>query len=151
HSCGVLESLLAEILTAWKQLAVASSPDGQRIAIYSSDGFLQVWKRTGGEPLFKIRMNNASISEVHFSTDSRRLIAVSGGGIVRTWDATDGTRLPAEGEVSAVPRISRPPEFRARPRSLEVMLTRPNCEDPVAWFPATLDQIESHPDGRTWA
>jgi hypothetical protein len=70
------------------------------------------------------------------------------------WDADSGAirqELPGYVDVEAVAAGAADCPWRARPRKLETMVERASDDHVVAWFPASRDDIATHPSGRVWA
>lgn len=76
-------------------LAVAYSPDGQRIAAGDLHGRLWLWDARSGEPLARSSDGGGAIRGLAFMPDGRRIVTGGVGGALQFWDAAGGQ---AEGE-----------------------------------------------------
>jgi hypothetical protein len=74
---------------------VAFSPDGNQVAIGSSDGTALVCDTATGSRCFKIRTNwsGAQLQDLAFSPDGRLLVTAGEDMTARVWAATSGRRL----------------------------------------------------------
>jgi hypothetical protein len=73
---------------------------------------------------------------------------------VRVWDAQTWESLEVVREsddVGAKAAGRKRSRWRALRRSLETVIEPAAGGDPIAWFPAVLDNITTHPSGRSWA
>jgi len=134
--------------------SVSFSPDGRRLASGSWDYTVRVWDAESGAELRVLRGHEYPVASVAFSPDGRRLASGSDDGTVRVWDAASGECLAAHrgsGDVSAI--AAGPPSFawRALSRTLETVIEDATTGEAVAWFPAALLPITTHPGGRAWA
>jgi WD40 repeat protein len=75
--------------------AVATSPDGSRLASSGSDGTIVIWDGASGErigpPLD--RYGDADVNVLAFSPDGRWLAAGTLNGYVLLWDVASGRRI----------------------------------------------------------
>jgi WD40 repeat protein/tRNA A-37 threonylcarbamoyl transferase component Bud32 len=74
-------------------LAVAYSPDGQRIVTGSADHTAKVWDAARGKELLTLRGHTEPVKSVAFSPDGQRILTGSWDNTAMLWDATNGTRL----------------------------------------------------------
>jgi eukaryotic-like serine/threonine-protein kinase len=83
-------------------LAVAYSPDGERIVTGSADRTARVWDEASDKVLI-LRGHGDAVKSVAFSPDGQRVLTGSWDGTARLWDATTGTNsLILKGHVAAV-------------------------------------------------
>jgi len=77
--------------------AVASSPDGQKIASADDEGGIQIWDFASGKPLLALGEDQRSVQSLAFSPDGAFLAAAVSIGIrshaVRIWDISSGKLL----------------------------------------------------------
>ncbi len=71
-------------------LAVAISPNGQRLAVGGSDGLLRVWDTLDGREIVRIPGHTDWITSLAFSPDGSRVITGSRDLTVRLWDLAAG-------------------------------------------------------------
>jgi WD40 repeat protein/serine/threonine protein kinase len=84
-------------------LAVAYSPDGQRIVTGSADQSGRAWDANNGRELFRLRGHSAPIQAVAFSSDGKRVATASWDRTAMVWDAANGSNLFAlRGHQAAV-------------------------------------------------
>jgi len=74
-------------------LAVAFSPDGQRIVTGSADQTAKVWDTASGQELFTLRGHSRAINSVAFSPDGRRILTGSEDQTASFWEAATGKHL----------------------------------------------------------
>jgi WD40 repeat protein/predicted Ser/Thr protein kinase len=84
-------------------LAVAYSPDGQRIVTGSADHTAKVWDAASGKELLTLRGHVDSVKSVAFSPDGQRILTGSWDSTARVWDVTNvGNPLILTGHQSAI-------------------------------------------------
>jgi WD40 repeat protein/serine/threonine protein kinase len=87
-------------------LAVATSPDGQRIVTGSWDHTAKVWDGSTGSTLFTLQGHRAEVGAVALSPDGLRIVTGSLDETARIWDASNGRELLKleghGGEISSV-------------------------------------------------
>jgi WD40 repeat protein len=93
-------------------LAMAVSPDGQRIAAASYDDAVIVWDTESGEKLHTFRGHAGLVRSVAFSPDSARLASAADDKTVRLWDARSGQELlpPMTGHKEAPSHVCFSPD-----------------------------------------
>ena len=77
--------------TRWVN-AVACSRDGNRI-VASERESARIWDSDSGEQLCQLSGHSGDLRSVIFSPDGSRILTSDGDGLVRVWDAADGTAL----------------------------------------------------------
>jgi sterol desaturase/sphingolipid hydroxylase (fatty acid hydroxylase superfamily) len=84
-------------------LAVACTPDGQRIFWGAQDGTVKVWDlRSGNEPFIR-RQHTRAVGSVAISADGKHFVTGSQDGSVKVWQArTAEVRLTLSGHTSFV-------------------------------------------------
>ena len=73
---------------------------------------------------------------------------------MRVWDAATGDCLeviPGFGDVGAIAAPATVFPWRAMSRNLETVIEPASGGEAVAWFPAALEHLATHPSGRIWA
>ncbi len=87
-------------------IAVAFSPDGQRLLTGSNDGRARVWSAETGQALARPLRHEGVVNAVAFSPDGRCVLTGSSDGTARLWDVQTGQVLAQplrhEGAVNAV-------------------------------------------------
>jgi WD40 repeat protein len=73
-------------------IAVAFSPDGQRVASASGDQTVRLWNPTSGDTIH-ILGHSDQVWGVAFSPDGQRVASASWDQTVRLWDATSGVPI----------------------------------------------------------
>jgi WD40 repeat protein len=140
--------------------SVAFAPDGRRIAsgsggIFGShDNTVRVWDAASGAELARLVGHERSVNSVAFAPDGRRVASGSGDDTVRVWDAESYTCLqviPGRGDVRAIAGGAETFALRAVRRGLETVIETAAEGREVAWFPAKLRDLATHPSGRMWA
>ncbi|MDO5066417.1 MAG: WD40 repeat domain-containing protein [Propionibacteriaceae bacterium] len=74
------------------------SPDGTHVATAHAFRQVVVWEEATGDELFILTTSETGMGAPAWSPDGSRLLTVA-SGVVRLWDAANGTRL---GEVAAL-------------------------------------------------
>jgi WD40 repeat protein len=77
--------------TSWLW-AAKFSPDGQKIASCFDDGTVLLWSAQSGERLLTLRGHESGVLRLAWSPDSK-LVACTGGGGIRVFDAATGTQV----------------------------------------------------------
>jgi WD40 repeat protein len=72
--------------------AGAFSPDGELLALGSTDGSVRLWDATSGKMVRELKAGNA-VSRLRFSSDGKLLASGSADGSVRLWNPGDGSKL----------------------------------------------------------
>jgi WD40 repeat protein len=134
--------------------SVAFSPDARRIVSGLTDMTVRVWDAGGGAQLACLHGHENSVTSVAFSPDARRIVSGSWGQTVRVWDAASGECLEViqgSGDVAAIAAGAEAFPLRAISRELETVIEPADGAEPIAWFPAALRLVSTHPSGRMWA
>ncbi|MBE7503640.1 MAG: protein kinase [Verrucomicrobiales bacterium] len=94
-------------------VAVAISPDGQRVVTGSYDHTARVWDAEQGAELIALRGHDREVKAVAFSPDGRRIVTGSADQTVRLWDAVTGQGGPTlEGHEHWVTSVACSPDGR---------------------------------------
>jgi WD40 repeat protein/serine/threonine protein kinase len=94
-------------------VAVAFSPDGQRIVTGSYDHTARVWDAEQGAELMVLRGHDHEVKAVAFSPDGRLIVTGSADRTVRLWDAVTGQGgRPLEGHEHWVTSVAFSPDGR---------------------------------------
>ena len=104
-SVAQTERMLKLIPAGGEVVAVAFSPDGQRIVSGSEDKTLRLWDAKSGAPIgAPLRGHDDAVSSVAFSPDGQRIVSGSGDKTLRLWDAKSGAPIgaPLRGHDEAV-------------------------------------------------
>lgn len=106
-----------------------------------------------------LRGHESTVNSVSYSPDGRRIASGSGSfdgkdNTVQVWDAESGQCLEVlrgSGDVVAI--AAGPAEFpwRALARDQETVIEDAEAGNVIARFPVPLENIITHPSGRTWA
>ena len=88
------------------QIAIAFSPDGQRVATSSLDGTVRVWESASGTELltFKTQTPTNGAQLLRFSPDGNLLLHTS-GVTIKIWDSRSGTEFTTLQGISPVMSI----------------------------------------------
>jgi eukaryotic-like serine/threonine-protein kinase len=78
------------ILLSRSVLALAFSPNSERIATAGSDGSARIWNAFTGQPVTPPLMHRWTVFAVQFSADGRRIVTGSGDHTARVWDSETG-------------------------------------------------------------
>jgi WD40 repeat protein len=135
-------------------LSVAFDPLGRRIASGSGDRTVRVWDADSGRELACLRGHEGWVKSVRFNPDGCRIVSWSEDATVRVWDVESGACLEEirwRGEITASDAGAVVSPWRAIQRGQETVIERASDGQAVAWFPAALDGIATHPSGRVWA
>ena len=135
-------------------MSLSYSLDRRRIVSGSSDKTVRVWDAEAGTELRCLRRHKDPVYRVSYSPDGRRVVSGSADNTVRVWDAETGKCLEVirgTGDVAAIAAGPSRLPWRALARGLETVIESQATGSPVAWFPAALRLITTHPSGRTWA
>ena len=74
-------------------LAVAFSPDGQRLATASWDHTAKVWEAESGKEVLTLSGHSDRVNGVAFSPDGQRLATASWDKTAKVWEAESGKEL----------------------------------------------------------
>ena len=73
---------------------------------------------------------------------------------MRVWDAASGECLEViqgSGDIASIAAAGKVFPWRAMSRNLETVIEPAGGGEAVAWFPAAMNPIATHPSGRIWA
>jgi hypothetical protein len=134
--------------------SVAFAPDGRRIVSGSDDKTVRVWDAETGAQLARLEGHEEEVFSVAFAPDGRRIISGSIDNTVRVWDAETGRSLDViQGWRNTRAVAASGVEYSLRPMARESQTVIETSADgaEVAWFPAEMRGLVTHPSGRTWA
>jgi WD40 repeat protein len=137
--------------------SVAFDRAGGRIVSGSDDGTVRVWDAATGAELACLQGHEQWVRSVAFDRAGGRIVSGSDDGTVRVWDAATGACLEViqgTGDVAAIGEgINEGGEipWRALNRGNETVIAPAAGGEPIAWFPAALLHISTHPSGCRWA
>ncbi len=101
-----------------------------------------------------MRGHEEGVRSVAFSPDGDRIVSGSWDETVRVWDAANGQCLEVirgSGDLRAIAAGSQAFPLRALARGLETVVERADSSQRVAWYPASLGELVTHPSGCKWA
>jgi len=133
---------------------VAYSPDSRRIVSGSDDQTLRVWDAASGVELACLRGHAGWVRSVAYSPDGRRIVSRSIDQTVRVWDAQSWECLAVIqglGDIAPIAVARKVFPWRAMSRNLDTVIEPAGGGEAVAWFPAAMRNIATHPSGRSWA
>ncbi|MEM7158198.1 MAG: SUMF1/EgtB/PvdO family nonheme iron enzyme [Myxococcota bacterium] len=90
--------------------AVATSPDGERIATGSQDHTVRLWSAHTGAPMQTLEGHAMTVRSVAFSSDGGRLATGSDDRTARLWDATTGDEIESLRHGAAVTSVALAPD-----------------------------------------
>ena len=97
--------------------------------------------------------HEGGVSGVAFTRDGRRIVSQSWDNTVRLWDAETGAFLNLirpQGETLADIAVTTAHTFRAISRESQTVIETASSGVEVAWFPAQMSRLVTHPSGRSW-
>jgi len=134
---------------------VAVSPDGKRIGSRSGDRTVRIWDSDTGAPLHCLATEEDDARQLAFSADGQTIISSAPSPpSVRLWSVESGAvigTLRGNGDVAALAAGPAAFPWRVLSDRLETWVESAVNGEGVGWFPATLDRVVTHADGRTWA
>ena len=134
--------------------SVAFDREGRRIVSGSQDNTVRVWDAASGAELACLRGHDREVKSVAFDREGRWIVSGSDDGTVRVWDAASGDCLEVIqgfGDVAAIAAPASVFPWRAMSWNLETAIEPASGGEAVAWFPAALTRLATHPAGRIWA
>ena len=78
---------------------VAFSPDGDRIASVSTDGYAGVWDVATGEVLLALAGHSGWVNDIAFAPNGETVVSAGQDGTARVWDASTGDSLFEYGRI----------------------------------------------------
>ena len=121
--------------------------DGHQVVSGSCDRSVMVWNSDDFHHPIAIEGHSSTIRNIVFSTDGQRIITSAKDGTL-VWDAESGRLIlsgdepSSKGSTNGLVGWSDP---------LETTIEEPLHSTKVAWFPASLSNLTSHPSRRIWA
>jgi hypothetical protein len=118
---------------------------------------VRVWNAATGAELACLRGHEGGVTSVAFDRAGGRIVSGSWDRTVRVWDAATGACLEViqgTGDVAAIADgfdDARDFPWRALNRDNETVIEPAAGGEPIAWFPAALENITTHRSGRMWA
>src|SRR5262249_43310422 len=93
--------------------AVATSPDGRRLASADAAGVVRVWDDAAGRELLQLKGLAKPVTEVAFSPDGKRVAAGGADGVVKVWSADTGRlELTLRGHAAPIRGLGFDPRGR---------------------------------------
>ena len=132
---------------------VSFDREGRRIVSGSWDKMVRVWDAASAE-LACLRGHDNTVWSVAFDREGRRIVSGSYDHTVRVWDAATGDCLEVIqgfGDVAAIAAPASVFPWRAMSQYLNTVIEPASGGEAVAWFPAALGHLATHPSGRIWA
>jgi WD40 repeat protein len=132
---------------------VAWDRAGRRIASGARDRTVRVWEAQSGAELARLRGHEGAVTTVAWDRAGRRIASGAEDKTVRVWDAQSGACLEVidgQGDVQAIADGAEVFPFRAIHRSQETVIEPAEGGEALAWFPAALDHVATHPSGLLW-
>ena len=134
---------------------VSFDREGRRIVSGSWDKMVRVWDAASEAPSWPASAGTTTRSGAWRSTG--RVGGSSAGRddhTVRVWDAATGDCLEVIqgfGDVAAIAAPASVFPWRAMSQYLNTVIEPASGGEAVAWFPAALGHLATHPSGRIWA
>lgn len=133
--------------------SLAFSADGKFLATGGGKGdeSVRVWNLLTGQERACFQGHKDEVMSVAFSADDQRVVSSSPDQTIRVWDLAMGAGvevLDGSGDAHA---FAAAKNWRAIVRGLESMIVSDGSLEAVAWFPAALEHLATHPSGQTWA
>ena len=92
-------------------MAVAFSPDGNRLVSAGQDGMLKVWDAVTGQEIRTLNGQHRRVESVAFSPDGKRLASVSWDLTVKVWDVETGREtLTLKGHTGQIHSVAFSPD-----------------------------------------
>jgi WD40 repeat protein len=112
------------------------------------------WDAASRAELAFLRGHADEVTSVACDLEGRRIVSGSEDNMVRVWEAESGACLKViegSGDVAAIAAAGAAFPWHALRRGLETVIEPAAGGNPIAWFPAALDHITTHPSRRIWA